>query len=165
MLTTERDLDNRIQKAARWLCRTRPELAEDVAQEMWFAILERAEREPAFMEQKPAYVMQYAKWRASNWLMRTGLMGAEDVELDAPVGDEEATLADVLAGREVAVERYVVSKVTLEDALLALDTTARGVMTGLLEGFGKLEIARLLKVSPATVTKASRRVAGMVMGT
>jgi hypothetical protein len=156
-------LDARIQKAARWLCRTCPQLADDAAQQMWLEILQRAETDPTFLDQAPAYIVTYGSWRAARWLEKFGYRGNEDASPDDEIG-EDVTLGDVMAGREMTVERYVISRVTLEAALAVLDETARALAVGLLMGYGKQQMARKLGRSPAWATGAGRRIAAAVTG-
>lgn len=147
-----------VNKAASWISRfDETNVNEDVAQEIWLAIFAQAAKDETFLSQKPAYIVQKGKWMAGNWMLRKGLLGQSDIELDTPISDS-TTVGDLMGNRELPVEKVVVSRVMLESLIESLDEIASALAVGLLFGYSKSEIAKELGMSPASMTKATKRI-------
>jgi hypothetical protein len=165
------ELRPRVVKAAAWVARRRPDLAADVASEIWAEIVARAMTDAAFLGQTPSYIVWYGGCMAGHWL--DSLLAAERRDgnsLDAPAGRDDAgdgqrqalgeLLADTRAGRGDPAE-FVPPRLALLAALAGLqpDRVAYGLAAGALAGYRPAEIAAGLGVTKMAMTYAKARVA------
>lgn len=147
-MTSEADFADVVRKHGPMIARiaaaheARPELAEELVQEIWFAIWRAL---PSFQEQSTirTFVARIASNRAATHVARA--MAAP------PAGEVDDDLADDSDGPETeAVARDV--QIRLIEAVRSLSLLSRQVVTLTLEGLGPGEIAAVLGLSANAVS-------------
>lgn len=116
-----------------------PQHADDLVQEANVSIIERANQDPTFLVQQPAYIVRRGLWRAGDALRRelNHQKRAVPLEEDLELESEELDLLDAIAVRE-AVE--------------GLNAKQRDVAERLAIGLRRKEIADDIGIKPQSLT-------------
>jgi RNA polymerase sigma factor (sigma-70 family) len=168
-------LHARLQKKAEWLAHSSPEYdQDDLYQYMAQVIIEKANSHPEFLDQKDAYIVKYASWKASHLISHsiTYLKYVDDQEKMTPI-DTRGRLDFNLEWNEDEVDNTpIANDLTPEQALIeaeaqaellavfdALSDESRDIITMLYQGFSKAEIALKMGVSKPAITQRVQTVA------
>lgn len=119
----------------------------DLEGEMWLYLVDRAAREPSFLDQTDAYIAQACEWRARDYARRER-HGLKLIPLsldDSP--EDPMCLLDVIGTEDPPISLSI----DVAQALDNLGDVARRVAVMIAAGWRNVDIAQELGVRPATV--------------
>lgn len=146
--------------------------AEDLFQEMCLVILEKAQSDPEFMEQKPNYIKGQAWFVGLRRLEKTYTYRRHIVRnsaamraIDSQALDLFESLSEVieetdLSGQEPRqVETSLVRSWEMAEVFATLDAKNQTIVQGLFIGLEGREIAEEIGISPAAVSQRKKIIA------
>lgn len=145
-------LAHRIRGAACNVARSyQYDAVEDIEQEITLAIMERYVDDPDWIDNGPAYVVNYGAWRAQNWL-RHQLWGGI-------VEDEVLESGETLLEQAPAPSENPIQTIWITTALDSLDEQTRQIANAFAAGYTVREIAQRIGVSRQTVCNRKLNIA------
>jgi DNA-directed RNA polymerase specialized sigma24 family protein len=156
---SEAGLSKRIAGAAYNVARQYGVDPSDVEQEIVLAILEQYTKDPAFLDQTDAFIVNKGAWMARNTLKRQAVqMWNHEVE-DAET-EEGTPLLDLTGEYNPWYAESL--ELALADAYDELDDTDKGILTGMYEGLNRREIGQAVGLSHTTVNNHIPAIAAAV---
>lgn len=136
-----------------------PELdADDLYQEMALAIVERDQRDPAFLDQQDAYLTQYGTWQAKHAAEKSYSYHGHVTQLEDAAG-MYCLLGDDPDADPVQAAETAETIDELLEMVQALDPKNQQVVRLLYCGYSESEIARELHISRPAVSQRKRTIA------
>ena len=161
------DLLPELKKRAAWLAAANPEAdEEDVCNDMILAIMEKAADDPEFMNQKPAFVLQFATWYAKNQANRARIYQAR-LETEGDQDENRETILETIEDLTSAnPEQAVIIRQTLrelqEEVIAKFTGNKQAIIRLMAQGYSRVEISNELNISKAAVTQACKRI-GLIL--
>lgn len=131
----------------------------DVEQEIVLAILDEYSKNPAFLDQADAYIVNKGAWMARNVLKRQAVQmwnhEAEEPDDEREYnghifnGVNDLTFLDVVSGRDS--QEAVDLAVALKTAYSKLDSTNQTILSGMYEGLTRREIGQAVGMTHAGI--------------
>lgn len=128
---------------------------EDILQEMNTAILERAQEDPTFLDQRPGYISKYAGYIGRDFCKRAFAVklgwarnewrSLDEPNRDAPPLAEDYAMAAPAGDQDIAI--------MVRDAISTLTGRAREVATMMLAGYKRVDIAKHFGLSSQSLSK------------
>ena len=131
---------------------------DDLLSEMNVYILERAEREPAFLNQQPGYISRAAGWAARDYCSpkrHAGSYGWDKEAFSLDAENEDGTDPAEVFAADLTDDELAIS---VREVLNELNGTARQVAGLMLLGANGAEIARELGTSRQNVSYYRRQI-------
>jgi len=124
--------------------------SEELAQEMWVALISKVQDDPQFAAQTDAYILQYAEWQALE-ICRTMIRHSdieqrefgERVDFDDEPGSREDIQDRLMEDARARVEENVILKVWLDEMAGLMSEDAEIIFWMVLAGYSKGEAAKL----------------------
>lgn len=155
------ELQDYLSKISHRICQTHWPQADpdDVLQEMSLYVAERAQQDPAFLQQAPGYVTKAAAWHARHWLRHTftrfhlGQRIAAGIPLETDEDDErpaDEIFASPQLDNDIAIDART--------ALAGLDEISLAVAELKMAGLQRKEIAEELGFSSQALGTYLKRI-------
>jgi RNA polymerase sigma factor (sigma-70 family) len=156
--TVLENLEERLNYASYRYCASGLE-PQDVKQNMVLAIIEQAEIEPDFLDQKPAYIFQKAVWKGAQRQIDYGVAYNKyvgDLERRTDKLEEYIEPIELVVSEEPTPEQDALEKETLNHLLTAirdLEEKDQTIIAMTYQGYKGKEIAKKLGVTSATISQ------------
>lgn len=137
-------LQDDLTKMAYWLHRQHiPDMhPDDILGEMNLALMIRADQDPTFLDQKKAYIISHAVWRARHAATKNRRYTNRRVDYVDDEADPLSYIADT-ADLDFGLD--------FQQALAGLSEKTKTIVLLLGQGYRKADIARIMKISAPNV--------------